>query len=184
MSVLIGLIVVCEVLFWVVLLAGLAARYVLHRQRLSSVLLVCAPLVDLVLLVASVLDLRGGGTAGTPHYLAAIYIGVSVGFGHTMVALADERFAHRFAGGPRPQGKPRHGAAHAAYERGMWVRHLVAWAVGCGLMGTAVLLIGDPQRTAALAGAMGLWTLALIIDGVIAFSYSLSPKKPKAQASR
>ncbi len=35
-----------EIAFWVVLAAGLAARYLLRRQRLSVVLLASAPLVD------------------------------------------------------------------------------------------------------------------------------------------
>ena len=62
-----GVIVACEVGFWVVLLAGLVARYVLRRPRLGGALLVCVPLVDLALLVASVVDLRGGGEAGVGH---------------------------------------------------------------------------------------------------------------------
>ena len=126
---LVGLIVICEVMFWAVLLAGLAASYLLRRQRLGAALLVAAPLVDLVLLTVTALDLRSGGTATVAHSLAAIYIGVSVGFGHSLVRWADARFAHRFAAGPAPTPKPRHGAAHAAHERAGWLRHLTAWAV-------------------------------------------------------
>ncbi len=73
-----AIIVACEVGFWLVLLAGLAARYGLRRPRLGGALLVYVPLVDLVLLVASVLDLRHGGQAGLAHGLAAVYVGVSV----------------------------------------------------------------------------------------------------------
>ncbi len=176
---LVAIIVVCEVLFWVVLLAGLAARYLLRRPRLGGALLVAAPLVDLILLTASVLDLRTGGTAGFAHSLAAIYLGVSVGFGHSMVKWADARFAHRYAAGPPPPAKPRHGREHAAYERRGWLRHVVAWAVGNALMGTAVLVIGDAGRTEALVQTMRLWTLVLVIDGVISLGYTLSPRKPK-----
>ncbi|MBC6463814.1 hypothetical protein HKK72_39190, partial [Actinomadura sp. HBU206391] len=61
---LLGIIAGCEIAFWVVLLAGLAARYLLRMRRLSTVLLICVPLVDVVLLVASVIDLRGGAVAG------------------------------------------------------------------------------------------------------------------------
>lgn len=102
-----AVIVACEIGFWVLLLAGLACRYLLRRQLLSTILLALAPAVDLVLLIASVLDLRGGGTATAVHGLAAIYLGVSVGFGHRMMHWADVRFAHRFAGGPPPAKKPR-----------------------------------------------------------------------------
>lgn len=173
---LVGLILVCEVLFWVVLLSGLAARYLLRRERLSRVLLVSAPLVDLILLTATALDLRAGGTATVAHSLAAVYIGVSVGFGHRMVAWADERFAHRYAGGPAPTPKPRRGRAHAAHERRAWLHHLTAWVVGCGLLALAVVLVGDAERTAALWGTARLWTLVLVVDGVISLSYTVRPR--------
>jgi hypothetical protein len=58
--VIVAVIVACEIGFWVVLAAGLVSRYVLRRRRLSTALLAAVPLVDLVLLVVSVLDLRGG----------------------------------------------------------------------------------------------------------------------------
>jgi hypothetical protein len=106
---LIAIIVACEVAFWAVLGAGLVARYLLDRRRLGAILLACVPLVDLVLLVASVIDLAGGATADFKHGLAAAYIGFSVAFGHSAIRWADQRFAHRFAGGPPPWRPPRGG---------------------------------------------------------------------------
>lgn len=180
---LVGLILVCELLFWVVLLSGLAARYLLRKERLSTALLVAAPLVDLILLTATALDLRAGGTATAAHSLAAVYIGVSVGFGHQMVAWADVRFAHRYAGGPAPTPKPRHGRAHAAHERRAWMRHLTAWAVGSGLLGLAIVLVGDAQRTAALWHTVRLWTLVLVVDGVVGLSYTVRPRPEQPSAA-
>jgi hypothetical protein len=176
--VLVALILVCEVLFWVVLLAGLTARYVFRRQRLGASLLVAAPFVDLILLTASALDLRAGGVATFAHALAAVYIGVSVGFGHSMVRWADARFAQRYAGGPPPARRPRHGRAHAAYERRALARHVVAWAVGCTLLAAAIVLVGDAGRTAALTNTAKLWTLVLAVDAAISLSYTVSPRKP------
>ena len=170
----VAVIVACEVLFWVFIVAGLTARYVFRRQRLGAGLLMAAPFVDLVLLAASVIDLRSGGTATLAHSLAGIYIGVSVAFGHSMIRWADVRFAHRFAGGPAPTPKPRYGRAHAAYERRGFARHLLAWAIGCGLLGAAILLIGDASRTEALFNTARLWTLVLAIDGAISLSYTFS----------
>jgi hypothetical protein len=95
-----------------------------------------------------------------------------------MISWADQRFAHRFAGGPPPPAKPRYGAAHATRERAGWYRHLVAWAVGSGLLGLAAL-IGDSARTAALTRVVMLWTLVLAIDFAISFSYTLSPRRTK-----
>jgi len=113
--VLLGIIVACETGFWVILLAGLVARYLLRLPRLGLILLACVPLVDVVLLIATVISLRGGETASVTHGLAAVYIGFSVAFGHGMIRRADERFAHRFAGGPPPSKPPKYGRAHAAY---------------------------------------------------------------------
>ena len=103
---LVAIIIATEIGFWVLLGAGLAARYLLDRRRLSTVLLASVPLVDLVLLIATVIDLSGGATAGFKHGLAAAYIGFSVAFGHSVIRWADQRFAHRFAGGPPPWRPP------------------------------------------------------------------------------
>ena len=172
-----AVIVACEVGFWVVLLAGLAVRYGLRWPRLGGALLVCVPLVDLVLLVATVLDLRHGGVASTAHGLAAIYLGVSVAWGHSMVRWADVRFAHRFAGGPPPSRPPAGGIEHARHQRGQWVRHLLAWAVGCALLLGGVALVGDPNRSGALLGIVQGWTLVLVVDFLWSMSYTLWPRK-------
>lgn len=179
---LIGVIIACEVGFWLFLLAGLAFRYLLRRERLSAVLLALAPAVDLVLLVVSVIDLRGGGTATAAHGLAAVYIGVSVGFGHRMLRWADARFAHRFAGGPAPAKKPKYGTARARSERSAWYAHLRAWLVGAALLGLAVVVIRDSVRTEALLNTLQLWTLVLAIDAVISFSYTFFPKHAQVRS--
>jgi hypothetical protein len=160
-------ILVCELAFWVFIALGLTARYLLRRSRLGAALLILAPFVDLVLLVASVLDLREGGDASIAHALAAIYIGVSVGFGHTMIRWADARFAYRFGGGPRPAKPPKYGTAAARREVGSWLRHLLAYAVGSGLMLGGVLLVGDPDRTRVLLYYPGAWGVVLVIDAII-----------------
>lgn len=174
---LLGVIVGCEIGFWVFVASGLFTRYVLRRRRIGAVLLGCAPLVDLVLLVAAVLDIRHGGKATVYDALAGVYLGVSVGFGKSMIRWADQRFAHRFAGGPPPSPKPRYGKAHAARERAAWARHLLAWAVGCALLMLVVAVVGDPDRTQALLRIAQLWTLVLVIDGIISLSYTIHPKR-------
>ena len=184
-AVIYALIVACEVAFWVVLLAGLVARYSLRRPRLGAALLVGVPLVDLVLLAASALDLRlGGGEADFAHGLAAIYIGVSVAWGHSMVRWADARFAHRFAGAPPPPRPPKSGPQHARHERRQWARHLFAWAVGGALLLGGVVLVGDPDRTGALAAMARAWTVVLAIDFLWSFSYTLWPRREDSRKGR
>ena len=168
---LLALIVACEFLFWVFLGAGLVARYLFRLPRVGAGLLIGAPACDLVLLVASVIDLRQGGQATFVHALAAVYLGVSLAYGHSIVRWADVRFAHRFAGGPAPEPKPKRGPQRAAREVAGWLRHVLAYLVGTGLMWAAVLVIGDVERVGALRGFIGGWTTVLLIDAAISFSY-------------
>lgn len=175
-----AVIVACEVGFWVLLLAGLVARYLLGRVRLGAVLLVCVPLVDMVLLLASGIDLRyGGGEADLAHGIAAIYLGVSVAWGHSMISWADARFAHRFAGGPPPQRPPKNGYEHARHERRGWTRHSIAWAVGCALLLGGVAIVGDASRTSTLTSIVQGWTIVLAIDFLLSFSYTIWPRKER-----
>ncbi|MEU4694240.1 hypothetical protein [Actinoplanes sp. NPDC023714] len=173
----IALIVACEIGFWVLLVAGLFARYVLKWRRVSAALLVAVPIVDLVLLAATAIDLRGGAEATLGHGLAAVYLAVTVVFGHRMIRWADVRFAHRFAGGPAPVKGPRTGREHAARERRAWFEHLLAYVLGAALLGVFTLIGGGLDRTAALWGVMGTWSLVLAIDFLISFSYTIMPRK-------
>ena len=163
--VILAVIVVCEIGFWVVLAAGLVARYVLRWRRASTILLICVPLVDLVLLVVSAIDLRRGSPGHFTHGLAAAYLGFSVAFGHSLVRWADQRFAHRFAGGPPPWRPPKEGVARVRYEWREWGKMLLAWAVASALLVAGIAFVGEPGRTAELAG----WIARLGLVAVIWF---------------
>ncbi|MGI5329163.1 hypothetical protein [Actinomadura nitritigenes] len=180
---LVGIIAACEIGFWVVLAAGLVARYPLRMRRTGAALLLGVPLVDLVLLVATVADLRGGATAGFAHGLAAAYLGYSVAFGHGMVRWADERFAHRFAGGPPPRRKPRYGWARTRYEWVEFGKAAVATAIGCALLLAMIALVGDADRTAALTGWTARLGLVLAIWSLWPITHTLWPSKTKDGAA-
>ncbi|MFY1672443.1 hypothetical protein ACN27G_21155 [Plantactinospora sp. WMMB334] len=152
-----------EIGFWVLLGAGLIARYPLRRPRLGAALLLGTPLIDLAILVATVIDLRAGATADFTHGLAAAYLGFSVAFGHSMIRWADQRFAHRFAGGPPPAKPPAGGWARTRYEWREWGKGLLGWAVACGLLGLGILMVGDLDRTAELLAWIGRLTAAIVI---------------------
>jgi hypothetical protein len=172
--VLLAVIAACEIGFWVLLAAGLTIRYLLRMPRLGMAILVAVPLVDVVLLVAGVIDIRSGGGPSFKHSLAAVFIGVSVGFGHRSLQWADGWAAHKLAGAPRPY-KPRKGTREKArFERQGWYRHVLAYAVGCGVMLGLGLLSGHGYD-AVLAPAWP-WTIVLVIDGIVAFSYSTDVK--------
>jgi hypothetical protein len=131
-----GLIIGCEVAFWVVLAAALAARYLLKHARLSRVLLLALPVVDLLLLAFTALDLRSGTPAAFAHGLATAYVGFTIAFGGIMVDWADQHFAHRFASGPAPVPAPTRGWPAVRYELVLWLRSIVAWVI------TLLLLVG------------------------------------------
>ncbi|MEU1621984.1 hypothetical protein ABZ479_32370 [Streptomyces sp. NPDC005722] len=181
---LVTLIIACEIAFWVLLGAGLAVRYLLRRPRTGAALLLCVPLVDLVLLAAAVADLRDGGDAAARHGLAAVYVGFSAGYGHSVVRWADARFAHRFAGGPKPPPAPKYGRARAVHEWRLLGRTAVSAAVAAALLQLAVWLVADASRTAALGEWQGRMAVTAGIHAVIAASYTLWPKREPAVRPR
>ncbi|MFF8818774.1 hypothetical protein ACF07D_12340 [Leucobacter sp. NPDC015123] len=149
-------ILACEIGFWAVLAAGLAARYLLRLRRLSSVLLLCVPLLDLLLLALITWDLVvNGATATFAHGLGAVYLGFTVAFGHQIIGRVDAWFAHRFAGGPVPVKPPKVGSAHVRYEWQQWGRMLLCAVIASVIIGAIVLVVGDSARTAELAGWIG-----------------------------
>lgn len=171
----IGLIIGSEIAFWVVLLAGLVVRYLLKRRRLSAIILLLVPVVDLVLLAATAIDLHRGATAGWQHSLAAIYLGFTVAFGHSVIRWADERFAHRFAGGPAPV--VRTGTGRAIYEWKMWGLAVLACGIAAVLLWLGVLWIDDPARTEQLSGSISSLGIIVVVWFLIAASYTVFPKK-------
>jgi hypothetical protein len=177
--VLLAVIAACEIGFWVLLAAGLATRYLLRLPRAGMVLLAAVPLVDVVLLVASVIDIHRGAAPSFKHSLAAIFIGVSVGFGHQSLKWADKWAAYFLAGAPRPVKPPKKGPERARLERAGWFRHLLAYVVGVAIMIGLGLLSGHGYD-AVLAPA-GAWTVVLVIDAIVSFSYSFgrADEKPR-----
>ncbi len=65
------MIVACEIGFWVVIALGLAVRYGLGKERLGLFILALTPLVDLVLLAVTSVDLYQGATATRAHALVS-----------------------------------------------------------------------------------------------------------------
>jgi hypothetical protein len=157
-------IVACEIGFWVVLAAGLATRYLLRWRRTGAVLLAGVPVVDLALLAFTVVDLRRGAAPSAAHGLAAVYLGVSVVFGHSMVRWADERVAHRWAGGPPPAPKPPGGTwARARREWREFGRGCLAVGLSAVLLLAAIALVGGRGDTTALEGWFGRLGVALVV---------------------
>ena len=115
---LVAVLVAGEVGFWMLLGAGLVARYLMRRRTAGAVLL---------------------------------------------VRWADQRFAHRFAGGPPPWRPPRSGRARVRYEWREWAKYALAWAIACAvLLGLAAVAAPDAD-TGQLWGWMARLSVVLVI---------------------
>jgi hypothetical protein len=144
------LIVGCEIGFWLLLLAALATRYVLKREPLSKALLLTLPVIDLLLLVFTVLDMRSGTPAAFPHGLAAAYVAFTIAFGPVAVSWADQHFAYHFASGSKPLGPPKQRWLAVRHELGLWLRCIVAAAITMGLVVAMIAVIDNDPQTEAL----------------------------------
>jgi len=178
--VIVALIIACEVGFWVLLALGLAVRYLLKWRRTSVVLLLCEPLLELVLFVATAVDLKNGAEPGWEHGLAALYIGYTVAYGHYTIRWLDGHAAHRLAGAPRPPRPPQYGMARARHEGGLWLRSLLGAAVACALLQGAVWYVGDGD-TSSLRSFQWVALRAAGIHGLVALAYLIWPKQPKGE---
>ncbi|MET9975061.1 hypothetical protein ACFYOI_00990 [Streptomyces microflavus] len=176
------LVVFCEVAFWVLLAAGLALRYVARKPRLGAAVLLCEPLLEVVLLVVTVIDLRNGAEPDWKHGLAAVYIGFTVGLGHHTIKWVDARVAHRWFGGPPPVKPPKYGMARAAHEWRTAARWILAAVVALGLLQAAVWYVGPGDGTASLQGWQQKMGLVIGINLIIAAGYTLFPKQAPKDA--
>ncbi|MER7412550.1 hypothetical protein [Streptomyces cacaoi] len=173
------LIVLCEVGFWVLLAAGLGLRYLLRMPRTGAAVLLAEPMLELILLVVTAVDLKHGAEPDWKHGLAAVYIGFTATHGHYMIKWADGHAAHRLRGAPRPAKPPRYGMARAAHEWRMTARAVGAGAVAAVLLQLAIWYIGDDGQVASLREwqiKMGVMSAVCV---VWALSYTVWPKKPK-----
>lgn len=149
-------IIACEIGFWVMLVAGLGTRYLLRLRRLSSVLLLGVPVLDVILLSLIGWDLVANeAVADFTHGFGAVYLGVTVAFGHQIIHRADLWFAHRFAGAPAPPKVPKRGPERVAHDWKDWGRMVVCAVLASAVLGGLILIVGDLSRTAELLGWIG-----------------------------
>jgi hypothetical protein len=158
-------IITCEIGFWVLIVAGLLTRYPLNRPRTGLILLAATPVVDLLLLIFTVTDLRTGGEPGAAHGIAALYLGFSVVFGRRMVAWADRAYRRRVRHETVPDTRPTTWSGKLHDEIIDFGRALLAAVLAAVILEICVLLVsGTPhqaQATDTLRGWYG--TLGIIL---------------------
>ncbi len=179
-------ILACEIGFWVVLAAGLGIRYFLGKQKLSTVLLLCVPALDVLLLTLICWDmLAHGTTADFAHGLGAVYLGFTIAFGHQIIARADVWFAHRFADGPAPAAIPKSGIGRVKYEWSQWLRMLACAAIASVVLLGITALVRDPSRTSELMSWIGrVWVVTAIwcVGWPVWYSVGLLTNTPRPGA--
>ena len=52
----------------------------------------------------------------------------------------------------------------------------MAYAVAAAVLAVLTLIVGDPDRTAPLWAVMAPWSVGLVIDFIVSFSYTLKPR--------
>ncbi|AZQ73581.1 hypothetical protein ABZ545_11075 [Streptomyces abikoensis] len=177
------LIVACEIGFWILLVAGLSLRYLARMPRAGVAVLLLEPVLELVLLIATAIDLKNGATADWKHGLAAVYLGFSVGLGHSTIKWVDQRFAHRFAGGPPPVKPPKYGKERTLHEWKTAGRWILAAVVALGLLQCAVWYVGGSGDISSLRNWQSKMLWVIGINLVIAASYTIWPKQPEKSPS-
>jgi hypothetical protein len=98
-----------------------------------------------------------------------------------VIRWADVRFAHRFAGGPPPEPKPKYGRGKVLYEWKEFGKALLMWAISCGLLAGAIVFVNDPANTEVFVSWIQRLTLVLGVWFVFwPLGYTVFPPKPKA----
>ncbi|AZH84096.1 hypothetical protein EAO79_15285 [Plantibacter sp. PA-3-X8] len=165
-----------EAAFWILLFGGLAVRYLLRRRRLSAIMLVGVPVVDLVLLVLTATDLASGEEPNVTHLLATIYLGFTVAFGHALITKADVWFAHRFAGGPAPRPKPKSGPAYVRAAWSEWRRVVLAVAIAvAGLLAMQAMVGWTLPASFALANEDVIWGMIIKLVAITGIWFAAGP---------
>jgi hypothetical protein len=175
----VALIIGCEIAFWVVIAVGLLFRYMFNRPKLGMFFLALTPVVDLILLIATGFDLYRGATATIAHGIAAVYIGVSIAFGKSMINWADERFRY-YVVKQGTQPVTRYGMEYAKHYLKSFIRHIAAFVIGAGILVAMIYFIQNPDRTQALYRIFMIWGVALGVDLIITVSYFIWPREAKA----
>ena len=147
---LLWLIVGCEVGFWVLLFLGLFFRYILKSPKLGKVILLCIPLLDLILLWATALDLHRGSTAEFAHGLAAVYLGFTLVYGGSLIKWMDQYAANKFLPVGKISEPQKYGWSYTIYEWKQWLKGVGSGGIAVILLFAAISYVNEPDRTEAL----------------------------------
>ena len=169
-------IIIAEILFWVVIVLGLVVRYVFKQQKLSFYLFVCIPIIDVILLVMTAVDLYYGGKGTIAHALAAVYLGISIVYGKSMIQWADNLF-QRLVYKKKTAKAKLYGMEYGIQQLKGALKHLAAYVIGALFLALMLYLSKESFENSAFYQILRLWTIVVVIDFIIAILYIIFPRK-------
>jgi hypothetical protein len=169
-------IVACEIGFWVFIIAGLVTRYVFNLKKAGLFILAMTPVIDLVLIMVTGIDIYHGATATIAHSIAPAYLALTIIFGKDMIKWADERFLYYVKRvGVKPKRKI--GMAYAKHSMKGTLKHIVAYIFGGAILLFMIFYIGDESKTEELWATLNFWGIVVLIDIFISITYFIWPRK-------
>lgn len=172
-------IIACEIGFWVAITLGLLTRYPLNMPRLGLTFFYSTPLIDLTLLALVIIQLRGGADPHITHGIAALYIGLSVAFGHRTIAWADRTYRRRIR--KEPVAEPQRGS-RMRQEMESFIRAVIAAAIAAGILELAILFAANPEAADTLRQWHNTLLMVLLIWFITGPVWQLfTPAKESAQ---
>ena len=163
-------IVVAEVLFWVLLVAGLLTRYALRAPRVGAALLIATPVVDLVLLALTYIDLSSTHSSNFAHGLSALYIGYSITLGPTIIRAMDVRFARRFGTSENNTTNADMRTTESAMTT--WKRACIGSLISIVLLGVGIAVTG-------LQGSFWLIYWVFVAVSIVPVWWFIGPRREK-----
>lgn len=172
------MIVACEVGFWIVILLGLVSRYLFNRNKLGLFFFALVPVLDLLLILATAIDIGRGGKPTIAHAIAPLYLGVSLVYGKSMIAWADERFRYYIK---REGEKPikRYGMDYAWHSLKGSLKHILAYVIGGALLLGMIAYVGKAAETEVFWETLKVWGIIVLIDNGISLTYFIWPRTAK-----
>ena len=125
-----------EVMFWALLLGGLAVRYPLRRKRIGLAMLALTPVVDPALIALTYVDISRGADVTYFHGLSPVYVGFTVAFGPSIIRSMDARVARRYGAETPDEPQSRR------ILRGDLAKVIAAGSISAALLAIGLALAG------------------------------------------
>ncbi|WP_376845772.1 hypothetical protein [Camelliibacillus cellulosilyticus] len=204
----VAILIASEVIFWLFVGLALILRYWFQLKKASLIAFIIVIINEIAVFLIGVFDYLDTGAFSSFQILIIVFVLYSLIFGKKDFQKLDhwiQKKVARLKGESLPvfEDDPKQnlfGKAHAKMERKHFYQHLIffiaahlACAIIFGFVPSSVLSFSMPEWVKALdlgivktdninifSGISSLWAKILLIDFIWSFSYTIWPKKEKA----